>query len=254
MATAGSDLSMVGSAGRRAMRALAGAGSAGVVARLAGRSPQGKKDVLAATVAVLQQGGLVAVPTDTIYGIACLAQNSQAVEAIYRLKGRTGSKPLAICLAEVDHIYRYCSVRVPDELLRDLLPGPVTLVLERSEGLNKDLNPFTPLVGVRIPSHWFIRELARACAAPLALTSANVSAEASTLTVTEFQEFWPRLSLVIDGGPVGDIHSPECRLGSTVVDLSVPGRFKIIRPGCALAQTMEILVTKHGLTSELLGL
>ncbi|XP_066494802.1 threonylcarbamoyl-AMP synthase [Tiliqua scincoides] len=249
---------MLGSASRGAVRALAGAGSCdggacrGSVARLAGcSSPQSKKDVLAAAVTVLQEGGLVAVPTDTIYGIACLAQNSQAVEAIYRLKGRNGSKPLAICLPEVDHIYRYCSVRVPDELLHDLLPGPVTLVLERSEALNKDLNPFTPLVGVRIPQHWFIRELARACAAPLALTSANISAEKSTLTVMEFQELWPHLSLVIDGGPIGDMHSPECRLGSTVVDLSVPGQFKVIRPGCALAQTIEILVTKHGLTTEL---
>ncbi|KAJ6663368.1 hypothetical protein lerEdw1_009447 [Lerista edwardsae] len=228
---------MLGSARQGAVRALAGAGSCeggaccgSKVARLAGCSPQGKKDVLTAAVTVLQEGGLVAVPTDTIYGIACLAQNSQAVEAVYRLKGRNGSKPLAICLPEVEHIYRYCNVRVPDELLRDLLPGPVTLVLERSEALNKDLNPFTLLVGVRIPQHWFIRELARACAAPLALTSANISAESSNLTVTEFQELWPHLSLVVDGGPVGDVHSPECRLGSTVVDLSVSGRFKCTCP------------------------
>uniref|UniRef100_A0A8C0UXF8 Threonylcarbamoyl-AMP synthase n=1 Tax=Cyanistes caeruleus TaxID=156563 RepID=A0A8C0UXF8_CYACU len=126
---------------------------------------------------------------------------------------------------------RYCHVNVPDELLRDLLPGPVTLVLQRSEELNKDLNPFTSLVGVRIPNHPFMRDLARACSGPLALTSANISSQGSTLTVLEFQDLWPQLSLVIDGGPIGDIQSPECRLGSTVVDLSVSGKFSIIRPG-----------------------
>ncbi|XP_009994992.1 PREDICTED: yrdC domain-containing protein, mitochondrial [Chaetura pelagica] len=114
--------------------------------------------------------------------------------------------------------------------------------------LNKDLNPFTSLVGVRIPNHPFLRDLARACAGPLALTSANFSSQDSTLTVAEFQDLWPHLSLIIDGGPTGDVHSPESRLGSTVVDLSVSGKFTIIRPGCALASTVGILRQKYGLT------
>ncbi|XP_034610204.1 yrdC domain-containing protein, mitochondrial [Trachemys scripta elegans] len=214
------------------------------------RDPQGWQETLGAAVSALREGGLVAVPTDTIYGIAALAQSSQAIKKIYNLKGRNGGKPLAICLGDVEHIYRYCHVNVPEELLRDLLPGPVTLVLQRSEGLNKDLNPFTSLVGVRIPNHTFIREVAQACSGPLALTSANISTRASTLTVSEFQDLWPQLSLVIDGGAIGDIQSPECRLGSTVVDLSVSGKYTIIRPGCALTPTVEILGKKYGLTSE----
>ncbi|CAI5781859.1 domain-containing, mitochondrial [Podarcis lilfordi] len=210
-----------------------------------------RQSALLAAASALREGGLVALPTDTVYGVACLAQDSRALGAVYRLKGRAANKPLAICLADVEHVYRYCNVCVPDKLLQELLPGPVTLVLERSDTLNKDLNPFTPLVGVRIPSHWFIRELARECAGPLALTSANISQGASSLTVTEFQELWPHLSLVIDGGPTGDIHRPESRLGSTVIDLSVPGKFKIIRGGCALIQTVEILAVKYGLTADL---
>ncbi|KAI1231258.1 YrdC domain-containing protein, partial [Lamprotornis superbus] len=265
----------------------------------------GWKEAVAAAAGALQAGGLVAVPTDTVYGVACLAQDSAAVRSIYSLKGRNGAKPLAICLGDVERLYRcsrsprraapsladpephgrdgravpelpelqwpgwhrvhtliplslpcrYCHVNVPDELLQDLLPGPVTLVLKRSEELNKDLNPFTSLVGVRIPDHPFMRDLARACPGPLALTSANISSQGSTLTVLgchwsswaepqalsvelsfsnkprEFQDLWPQLSLVIDGGPIGDTQSPECRLGSTVVDLSVSGKFSIIRPG-----------------------
>ncbi|XP_072835619.2 threonylcarbamoyl-AMP synthase [Pogona vitticeps] len=244
---------------RAAMLALKGAAGgdraacSGRVTRLTPRGPSGSPEAAAAgaAAAALEAGGLVALPTDTIYGLACLAQDSRALAALYRLKGRAGSKPLAVCLPDVPHVYRYCKVRVPDELLHDLLPGPVTLVLERSDALNKDLNPFTPLVGVRIPGHWFVREVAKLCAAPLALTSANLSNKASSLTVTEFQELWPHLALIVDAGPIGDIQSPECRLGSTVVDLSVPGKFKVIRPGCALAQTVEILESKYGLRSDL---
>ncbi|KAM8997490.1 threonylcarbamoyl-AMP synthase [Ara ararauna] len=214
------------------------------------RCRAGWREAVSAAAGALRAGGLVAVPTDTVYGVACLAQDSGAVRSIYSLKGRNGRKPLAICLGDVERLYRYCRVNVPDALLRDLLPGPVTLVLQRSEELNKDLNPFTSLVGVRIPNHPFIRELARACSGPLALTSANISSQASTLTVSEFQDLWPQLSLIIDGGPIGDVQSPECRLGSTVVDLSVSGKFSIIRPGCALTSTVEILTQKYGLVPE----
>ncbi|XP_064408352.1 yrdC domain-containing protein, mitochondrial isoform X2 [Latimeria chalumnae] len=149
------------------------------------------KEIIRTAVDALQQGSVIGVPTDTIYGIACLAQNSEAIRRIYEIKGRNGNKPLAICVGNVEDIYRYCTVTVPDPLLHDLLPGPVTLVFERSGTLNKDLNPFTP----------------------------------------EFQDLWPRLALVIDGGRIGDACSPESRLGSTVVNLSIPGCYSIIRPG-----------------------
>ncbi|XP_040193137.1 yrdC domain-containing protein, mitochondrial [Rana temporaria] len=205
------------------------------------------KEILNTSAGLLQQGGVIGVPTDTIYGIACLAQSSQSMSNIYNLKGRNGTKPLAICVGDVEDIYRYCHVNVPEQLFRDLLPGPVTLVMERSDGLNKELNPYTSLVGVRIPDHAFIRQLAQICSEPLALTSANISTQESTLTVEEFKDLWPMLSLVVDGGPIGDLQSPECRLGSTVVDLSIPGKFTVIRPGCALSPTLEILKNRHGL-------
>ncbi|KAM4795149.1 threonylcarbamoyl-AMP synthase [Rhinophrynus dorsalis] len=211
------------------------------------RDLKGWKEILNTSAGILQQGGVIAVPTDTIYGIACLAQNSQSLSNIYNVKGRNGTKPLAICVGDVEDIYRYCQVNVPDQLLHDLLPGPVTLVMERSDELNKELNPFTSLVGVRIPDHAFIRQLAQICSEPLALTSANISTQQSTLTTEEFKDLWPLLSLVVDGGPIGDLSSPECRLGSTVVDLSVPGKFTVIRNGCALTPTLEILKNTYGL-------
>ncbi|XP_019948813.1 threonylcarbamoyl-AMP synthase [Paralichthys olivaceus] len=203
-------------------------------------------DILRCTAKALKEGHVVAVPTDTIYGLACLAQNSDAVRKTYDVKGRNGHKPLAICVGEIQDIYKYCKVNVKEELLGDLLPGPVTLVFERSEILNKDLNPFTSLVGVRIPDHTFMRCLCQMCGEPLALTSANISAHTSTLEVQEFQELWPKLAVVVDGGPITD----KSRLGSTVVDLSVLGKYHIIRPGCALSSTVDVLERKYGLSAD----
>uniref|UniRef100_A0A8C6TGD3 Threonylcarbamoyl-AMP synthase n=1 Tax=Neogobius melanostomus TaxID=47308 RepID=A0A8C6TGD3_9GOBI len=206
-------------------------------------------DVLGHTVKALQEGHVVALPTDTIYGLACLAQNSEAVSKIYDIKGRNAQKPLAICVGEVRDIYKYCKVKVKEELLGDLLPGPVTFVFERTDLLNKDLNPFTPLVGVRIPDHPFMRRLCQMCGEPLALTSANISSQTSTVEAHEFQELWPKLAVVVDGGPIGD----QSRLGSTVVDLSVLGKYRIIRPGCAFSSTLDVLRDKYGLSEDSVG-
>ncbi|XP_039973146.1 yrdC domain-containing protein, mitochondrial [Xiphias gladius] len=203
-------------------------------------------EILSCTVKALKEGHVVAVPTDTIYGLACLAQNSEAIRKTYDIKGRNGQKPLAICVGEIQDIYKYCKVKVEKELLGDLLPGPVTLVFERSEILNTDFNPFTSLVGVRIPDHGFMRRLCQMCGEPLALTSANISSHTSTVEVHEFQELWPKLAVVVDGGPIGD----QSRLGSTVVDLSVHGKYHIIRPGCALSSTVDVLERKYGLSED----
>ncbi|XP_067305945.1 yrdC domain-containing protein, mitochondrial isoform X1 [Pseudorasbora parva] len=203
-------------------------------------------EVLSSTTEALKAGLVVALPTDTIYGLACAAQNSAAVQRVYDIKGRSGDKPLAICVGEIQDIYRYCKVCVKEELLSDLLPGPVTLVLERSAALNADLNPFTKLIGVRIPDHPFMRRLCQTFGDPLALTSANVSAQTSTVAASEFEDLWPSLAVVVDGGPIGD----QSRLGSTVVDLSVCGRYRIIRPGCALSATVKVLEGKYGLLED----
>ncbi|KAF4103631.1 yrdC domain-containing protein, mitochondrial [Onychostoma macrolepis] len=208
--------------------------------------PQEWTEILTVTVKALKAGQVVAVPTDTIYGLACVAQNSAAVTRVYDIKGRNGDKPLAICVGEIQDIYRFCKVSVKEDLLRDLLPGPVTLVLERSTTLNGDLNPFTKLIGVRIPDHPFMRRLCQMCGEPLALTSANVSAQTSTVAANEFEDLWPSLAVVVDGGPIGD----KSRLGSTVVDLSVCGRYRIIRPGCALSATVQVLEGKYGLLED----
>ncbi|XP_013403269.1 yrdC domain-containing protein, mitochondrial [Lingula anatina] len=187
----------------------------------------------------LQADNIIAVPTDTIYGIAGLAQSVTAINKIYEIKQRDVNKPIAICVGEIKDVYKWGRVTVSEELLSELLPGPVTLVFERTAQLNPSLNPMTCLVGIRIPDHTFISSLARACGQPLALTSANVSAAGSTLSVQEFEHLWHKLDKVFDGGILGD--GPLQRLGSTVIDLSCYGKYRIIRPGSAHKASLEVL-------------
>ncbi|EDO46648.1 predicted protein [Nematostella vectensis] len=206
-----------------------------------------QEELIHAAVASLKLGHVIALPTDTIYGIAALTQSCNAVQKLYEIKGRHQEKPVAIAVGNIEDVKRWGKVTVSDDILTDLLPGPVTLVFERTPELNPSLNPGTTLIGIRIPNHHFVRKLAKACAEPIALTSANQSSAMSSLKVEEFKSLWPHLDLVVDGGPVGD--SPECRQGSTVINLSVPGQFSIIREGSAYQQTLDVLEAKYGLTN-----
>lgn len=92
-----------------------------------------------------------------------------------------------------------------------------------------------------------MQDLAQVLGEPLAFTRTNLSSEASSPNIKEFQCLWPQLSPVIDGRPVGDGQSPEYRLGSTGLDLSVLRKFGIIHPGCALESITPILQQKCGL-------
>ena len=187
----------------------------------------------------LLSGHIIALPTDTIYGIAALAQNNKAIEHIYEVKQRNSSKPLAICVSKIDDVYKWGKVTVPYSLLCALLPGPVTLVFQRTDELNKNLNPDTDLVGIRIPNDEFILKVSEKCDSPLALTSANISQGVSPLNIKEFMILWSELHKVYDGGQLGS--KPACRLGSTIVDLSVKGYYKVIRRGSAFHRTVSVL-------------
>lgn len=189
--------------------------------------------------AALISGQVIALPTDTLYGIAALAQNNFAVENIYKIKRRNSSKPLAICVAEVADVYHWGKVTIPHSLLNSLLPGPVTLVFQRTSQLNPALNPGTDLVGIRIPDAEFIRTVVKYCGSPIALTSANISTKESPLCVEEFSELWDKLDSVYDTGCIGE--ETDCREGSTIIDLSQTGSYRLIRRGIAFTRTVQVL-------------
>ncbi|KAJ4843556.1 hypothetical protein Tsubulata_007975 [Turnera subulata] len=177
----------------------------------------------------LKAGKVIAVPTDTIYGFACDACSLEAVNRIYEIKGRLLTRPLAICVGDVSDINRFSVIdHLPHGLLDSLLPGPVTVVLRRGESsvLEKSLNPGLDSIGVRVPDSNFIRVIAHGLGSAVALTSANLSGQPSSLCIKDFESLWKHCAYVYDGGVL-----PSGREGSTIVDLTAEGKYKILRPG-----------------------
>ncbi|PON41404.1 Carbamoyltransferase [Parasponia andersonii] len=195
----------------------------------------------------LRAGKVIAVPTDTLYGFACDACSSEAVNRIYEIKGRKHTSPLAICVGDVSEIKHFADTEhLPNGLLESLLPGPVTVVLKRGESsiLEKSLNPGLDSIGVRVPDYDFIRIVSRGLGNALALTSANLSGQPSSVSIKDFENLWEHCAYVYDGGEL-----PSGRAGSTVVDLTRIGKYKILRPGSAKVETIAIL-ERHSLVEE----
>ncbi|CAH2093475.1 unnamed protein product [Euphydryas editha] len=197
----------------------------------------------------LENGYVIAVPTDTIYGLACSANCPEAIKKLYSIKGRDAAKPVAICVTNVADVRKWGEAsHLCDDLLHSLLPGPVTLVLQKSKYLdNPFLNPLTTKIGIRIPNCEFINNMTKVFDKPVALTSANFSNEPSTLCVKEFEHLYEHLGAVFDGGVLSQ-GLEQNRTGSTVIDLSEMGSYNIIRKGISYKRFKKIL-QHHGLTN-----
>lgn len=197
--------------------------------------------------AALRAGGVIAVPTDTIYGFAACAKDGAAVRRLYEIKGRRATAAVAIAVGDVEDIATYgeCG-HLRAGLLGRILPGPVTVLLRRrvgAEGASPELNPGVELIGIRVPASDFVRNVCRAHGGAIALTSANRSGETSTTSVEEFEPLWDACAEVFDGGRI-----ETKRLGSTIVDLSsLDGQFGIVREGERCAELVALLETEFSL-------
>ncbi|MEA3368748.1 MAG: L-threonylcarbamoyladenylate synthase [Candidatus Ratteibacteria bacterium] len=168
-------------------------------------------------VRVLEKGGLAAFPTETVYGLAALAENRRAVRKIYRLKKRPQGKALTVQVASVKKIADLIPA-VPDEaqiLLKQFCPGPITLILKKKRGK----------IGIRIPAHKISLAILKKINRPLVVTSANLSGRKDPVTADEVRRnFDGRIEAIVDGGRT------RAALPSTVIDLSGK-RWRILRPG-----------------------
>ncbi|XP_015435094.1 PREDICTED: yrdC domain-containing protein, mitochondrial [Dufourea novaeangliae] len=209
---------------------------------------KGKRSMsIAAT--LLQQNKVIAVPTDTVYGLAAAAMQTDAVRRLYEIKGRDENKPLCISVSKVTQVKHWGVVNhLHRNLLSTILPGPYTIILKRTPALNPDLNPGIDTVGIRVPNSKFINCVSHIIG-PLALTSANVSNEPSCLRATEFEKLWPRIDgIFYDVKQVASVKE-TLRKGSTIVDLSSPNHYKIVRTGIGITYLISIL-RRFNLTEE----
>jgi L-threonylcarbamoyladenylate synthase len=162
---------------------------------------------------ILNHGGLVVFPTDTVYGLAALPYQSEFVERLYVVKGRNSARAIALLISDPGELARVSNgpTATAMRLAERFWPGPLTLVVTRNPSLPDVLSP-QPTIGVRIPDHPVALELLR-MTGPLAVTSANLSGQDNTNTAQEaLGQLRGRVDLVIDGGrtPGG--------IPSTVVD------------------------------------
>lgn len=163
--------------------------------------------------ATLEQGGLVAFPTDTVYGLAAAVWDWEAVNRLYAVKQRPERKAIPVLISDVADVLRVA--RPPSELAQALMiqfwPGPLTLVVRRRPEIPEAVSA-TDTIGVRVPDQAFARSLLGS-AGPLAVTSANRSGGESATTAEEvLAQLGHRIDLVIDGGPTPG------GIPSTVVD------------------------------------
>lgn len=186
-------------------------------------------------ISILKQGGIVAFPTDTVYGLGACANIRQAVERIYRVKERPQNKALPLLLAHTSQISEVAEP-VPQIawLLADkFLPGALTIVLYKSNSVPDIITAGGKTIAVRIPAHPIPVALAEGLQAPIVGTSANLSGKPSVLTADEvYSQLGDKIDLVIDGG--------RCPGGreSTIVDITgeVP---VILREGAISREELE---------------
>lgn len=192
-------------------------------------------DNLEQAVAILRRGGLVAFPTETVYGLGADARNPAAIARLYAVKGRPRTHPLIVHLGRSERLDRWAREVSPAALAlaATFWPGPLTLVLRRANGVPDAVTGGQDSVGLRMPAHPLALELLARFAGGIAAPSANRFGRVSPTTADHVREdLGSDVDLVLDGG--------ACEVGieSTIVDLS-RGAPVILRPGRITAEQIE---------------
>ncbi len=170
---------------------------------------------------ILREGGVVAYPTDTVYGIGCDITNKRAIEKIYQLKQRDKKKPFSFMCSDLKNISRYAKVsNYAYKTMKRLLPGPYTFVLEGSREVPKMMLTRRKTAGIRVPDHALCLNLVHELGNPILTTSATlpdgmVFEDASLI----HDHFGSRLDVVVDSGPLPGTPSSVISLIDDVPDI-----------------------------------
>lgn len=183
---------------------------------------------------IIRNGGLVAFPTETVYGLGASALDADAARKIYAAKGRPSDNPLIIHLAKVEDACKYAYVNEAFKRLAEaFMPGPITVVLKKRDCIPDTVTGGLDSVAVRIPSNGHARALIEAAGVPIAAPSANLSGKPSpTCAAHVIEDMMGRADMIIDGG--------DSLIGveSTIVKIGEDGSMTLLRPG---GVTLEML-------------
>jgi L-threonylcarbamoyladenylate synthase len=204
---------------------------------------------IAAGAQILRCSGLVAFPTETVYGLGANAFDAAAVRRIYAAKGRPSFNPLIVHLADSDWLPRVVTAvpEIAKRLATAFWPGPLTLVLPRHADVPVEVSAGLPTVGVRVPAHPVATALLAAADLPIAAPSANLFTRISPTTAAHvIAQLADRVDLVLDGG------ATAVGIESTVVDVTGPTPV-LLRPGGVAAAAIEAVVGPLARPAELGG-
>ena len=190
---------------------------------------------------IIKNGGLVGVPTETVYGLAANGLDASAVSKIYAVKGRPEAKPISLLVWGMADVEKFCR-DIPDmayRLAEKFWPGPLTMVLKKSENVPDIVTAGGDTVGVRCPDHPKTRKLIKLAGVPLAAPSANVSGQPSPKSAADvLTVFEGEINAIIDGG--------TCTVGieSTIIDLTADVPALLRRGGLSLEDVENVLGQK----------
>lgn len=199
------------------------------------------KDELDAAAELLRRGELVAVPTETVYGLAGNGLDEQAVHDIYEVKGRPERKPLSLMVPGAEAMARYCE-EIPEQayaLAERFWPGPLTIVLKAKDSVPEIVRAGGETVGLRCPDHPLTLALLKKAQIPFAAPSANPSGAPSPKTAEEVKGYFDgKIAAIVDGGP--------CGLGkeSTLL-LMTTKPYRVLRQGALPAEAIADALVEH---------
>lgn len=186
------------------------------------------KETIREAVGVLRSGGVILYPTDTVWGLGCMATDESAVARVFSIKHRPESKSLVLLASDLDMVARY--VRIIPSIAIDLVEvndAPMTIVYPGAMGLPASVVAADGSVGIRIPQEGFCRELVRQLRAPLVSTSANLSGEPSAV---KFSDIAPEIVSAVDWCAPARFGRDATGRPSQIIKLGVDGEVEIIRP------------------------
>ena len=166
---------------------------------------------------ILKNGGIVAFPTDTVYGLGAAYSNENAVSKIFEAKGRDEGKPLSILVSDISQV-ELLALEIPEgtkKLMEKFWPGALTVILKKRPEISDKISAGKDTIGIRMPDYSVTLDLIREAGSPLAAPSANTSGKRSSVSAEDvFEDLNGKIDMLLDGGtcPVG--------LSSTVLDLT----------------------------------
>lgn len=178
------------------------------------------------TINVINNGGIVIFPTDTVYGIASNIDDEKAISNLFELKGRNDNKPICVLTSSVNKIEKVAYIKNKElELITKYMPGALTIILDKKEDISNRLTSNLQTIGVRIPNNEIALNILKYIEKPLATTSANLSGNQPATKLEELvDEFNGKVDIIIDGGIT------DLKQSSTIIKVE-NNEIKVLREG-----------------------